>query len=312
MLTGVMRNVPGADSFYPQTFILPTEWGEWLAARERHKHTGQKEGDMWAVKPVHGADGEGITFKYGAGLLATALGGAPGAASGSADTDSVQAVQHYVSMPQTLAGFKFDFRVFVTLLGLAPLRAYVYNEGYSKYAATKYQSGCPSCLGMHLTNSHSVHRNGPACDLPRTITETLDALGLDHEQVWRKIRHAVRATVRAAVRRSMATLGKDEQPSLFCTPGATVGFDFIMDRRGGVWMLEVNAFPGPFFGMLPCPGDPPADAMFLLDWTHLLGRAQFEARLEDTKWPSKQEQEQNVSKTRRMNTGFTSIHDVRA
>ena len=275
-LTEVLaRHAPdGGAKFYPASFVLPRD-------REKWESSVSFLGDVtaaatvWAVKPILGADGEGISFWRTSELRGFL-----------AESHSQLLVQRYVANLQTISGYKFDFRIFVTVLSLSPIQIYVHDPGYTKYAPLPFSLNLnyTKYLGAHLTNSHSTYRDeaGSACDLPRSTTDALLHIypgtgnATTRSVVWERIRRVVRFTFAAArdeaLRPDTFTHSSDDIWS-FCMPGTTFGFDFILDTDGTPWMLEVNAAPGPFFGRVSCPGDPPLDHRFLRTWANIVGRA---------------------------------------
>ncbi len=70
--------------------------------------------------------------------------------------DSNQTVaQVYIDNPALLAGFKFDFRIYVLVSSLEPLTVYVFREGLARLCTQKYVKPTKenlSCSFMHLTN----------------------------------------------------------------------------------------------------------------------------------------------------------------
>ena len=62
-------------------------------------------------------------------------------------------VQKYVDRPLLINGFKFDLRVYVVIVKLKPLQAYIYKQGLVRFASEPYQPvsllNCESA-GIHL------------------------------------------------------------------------------------------------------------------------------------------------------------------
>ena len=52
-------------------------------------------------------------------------------------------------------GFKFDLRIYVLLMGVNPLRIYIFKDGLARFATVPYCKPNATNLGdlnMHLTN----------------------------------------------------------------------------------------------------------------------------------------------------------------
>ena len=60
-----------------------------------------------------------------------------------------------MSRPYLIDGFKFDFRLYVLMNGISPLRVYLYRDGLVRFATVPYKLPGPGNLTnmcMHLTN----------------------------------------------------------------------------------------------------------------------------------------------------------------
>ena len=73
-------------------------------------------------------------------------------------------VSEYISNPLLFDGFKFDLRVYVAVTSINPLRIYVYEEGLTRFATSRYNN---NTLGKkmqskftHLTN-YSLNKYNP-------------------------------------------------------------------------------------------------------------------------------------------------------
>lgn len=68
-----------------------------------------------------------------------------------------QVVQEYIDNPLLVDGLKFDMRLYVVVLSLNPLRAYLYRDGLVRFCTVRYASPTDanhSNVLMHLTNYH--------------------------------------------------------------------------------------------------------------------------------------------------------------
>ena len=64
-------------------------------------------------------------------------------------------VQKYLHQPHLIDGFKYDLRIYVLVMGMNPLRVYIYKDGLARFATVKYQKPDDKNLKniyMHLTN----------------------------------------------------------------------------------------------------------------------------------------------------------------
>lgn len=70
-------------------------------------------------------------------------------------------IQKYLTNPLLMEGLKFDLRLYVLVLGVNPLRAFIYKDGLSRLATIPYKNvslGNMEELCMHLTN-YAVNKN---------------------------------------------------------------------------------------------------------------------------------------------------------
>jgi tubulin polyglutamylase TTLL6/13 len=69
--------------------------------------------------------------------------------------------QRYIHNPFLIDGLKFDFRLYILLLGVDPIRILMYNEGLTRFATEKYQSPLRTNMQnsyIHLTN-YAINKN---------------------------------------------------------------------------------------------------------------------------------------------------------
>ncbi|KAK1067952.1 hypothetical protein LTR74_006044 [Friedmanniomyces endolithicus] len=159
-------------------------------------------------------------------------------------------------VPHPLATRKFHLRTYVLATGA--LRVYVYKRVLALFAAETYQALTAENsgeLGRHLTNTclqDSGEREGSVREfwgLPSTIPSIPakpqtgssgegEAEQTDwRESVFTQICAITSATFEAAARVSSTHF--QPLPNSF----EIFGVDFLVDGEGGVWLLEINAFP---------------------------------------------------------------------
>jgi tubulin polyglutamylase TTLL6/13 len=77
------------------------------------------------------------------------------------DTTEHCITQRYIHNPYLIEGLKFDFRIYILLFGVDPIRIFMYEEGLTRFATEKYISPMKGNLQnfyMHLTN-YAINKN---------------------------------------------------------------------------------------------------------------------------------------------------------
>lgn len=175
-------------------------------------------------------------------------------------------VQTYVDQPLLLDGFKFDFRVYVLLDSIQPLRFHVYREGISRFCTRPYVPPDPSNLDdvfSHLTNyslqikSEDFQQNNGKSEEKEEVSSKrsismvlrqLQAQGVpvDVDRFWSDIEDicaktflALLPTFRARFKAVFPRWTSDKASPCF----QTFGFDLMLDCDLKLWLLEINARP---------------------------------------------------------------------
>jgi tubulin polyglutamylase TTLL6/13 len=232
------RLFPDLYTFHPLSFVLPTQ----LSDLQRHMRTATLQRRTFIVKPDLGAQGRGIFLVMDPDSLA-------------GHEDSAIA-QQYVA-PLLLGGLKFDFRLYVLLTSIDPLRIYIYDEGMTRFCTAAYRKPRPHNLKdvfCHLTN-YSVNkknenfRQSAAEDAghKRPLTGVLGelaGLGCDVAALRRRIDDLVVLTVLSA----QPFIAHNYRASVKADDGRSrcfeiLGFDVLIDKRMKPWLLEVNSSP---------------------------------------------------------------------
>lgn len=72
-------------------------------------------------------------------------------------------IQEYIKNPFLIDGLKFDFRIYVLIKSVCPLKIFMYPEGLTRFATVKYAKPNKKNCGnftMHLTN-YAVNKKNP-------------------------------------------------------------------------------------------------------------------------------------------------------
>lgn len=61
-------------------------------------------------------------------------------------------VQKYINRPYLIDDYKFDFRIYVLVTNVQPLRVFMFKEGLARFATEKYKQKNFNNPFIHLTN----------------------------------------------------------------------------------------------------------------------------------------------------------------
>lgn len=140
-------------AFVPITYRLPAELAEF-----KDVFTGDA---IYILKPSTGLQGDDIVLvDQWASVLRAVYPNGKGQAEG---VPMSMVAQEYINNPKLLGGFKFDFRVYVLLDSIAPLKVHVFHDGLTRICTEKYVPACSSNLAdtcVHLTN-YAVNKLNP-------------------------------------------------------------------------------------------------------------------------------------------------------
>lgn len=235
---GRMRRMFGREyEFFPQTWLLPTDWN-WLKM--------DKGGDKtYIVKPEGMSQGKGIYM-----------------AKEIEEISSFEhcVVQRYIANPYLIEGLKFDLRLYVLVYGCDPLRIYVFREGLARFSTENYSK--PTKLNIqnqyiHLTNyainkksknfifnsnaenSETGHKRSLSF-----VWNYIDSHGGDSLQLRASIQDMVVKTL-CAVQPQLSRSVHTCQPTSFSNSMCfeVLGFDVLVDDVLTPWLLEVNHAP---------------------------------------------------------------------
>ena len=105
---------------------------------------------LWIAKPSASSQGKGI-------IVTNKLSEIP-------NKGNSFIVSEYIANPLLFDGFKFDLRVYVAITSVNPLRLYIYEEGLTRFATSKYNTGLignkMQSKFTHLTN-YSLNKYNP-------------------------------------------------------------------------------------------------------------------------------------------------------
>lgn len=244
----------GTFSFSPKTWVLPDQLDDLRAKIEK-----SKKPKTYIVKPEDGSQGDGIFLVQGLRDLDIKL---------STKSNKAAVVQRYIGKPLLLGGLKFDFRLYVCLIGGSleePPRIYVCREGLGRLCTEAYEE--PTAKNMHksmahLTNyslnkrSERFEHSGESMDevfsvastsSKRPMTVVLRQLqeefpGFEPEAFYDSVVSLVQRTV-ALMSPALTAFHRSHCESSEMRSFQILGFDVMLDERFVPYLLEVNNSP---------------------------------------------------------------------
>ncbi|HKY69498.1 MAG TPA: YheC/YheD family protein [Gammaproteobacteria bacterium] len=197
---------------------------------KKHKDYGQIEEDiLWILKPSMLNNGDQIIlFNNLRAILNHYLSGS------RLGGDHV--LQRYIHQPDLIEGHKYTFRIPVVVTNYAGV--FVYHNGYINISSVPYHSRVPlSFRKMHLTN---YILDGELANIRQELASFVPQFITLYAQMCDVVKNTVLAICRKFP--EYLRLGKEQKFEIF-------GFDFIVDNKQKLWLLEINQ--GPDFPMIP-------------------------------------------------------------
>lgn len=137
-------------------------------------------------------------------------------------------IQQYLTCPHLLAGRKYTFRITAILTNYAGV--FLCRQGYVNMSNFAFVDGFDN-KKVHITN---YVLDGEFANIEQRATQTLP----NFEAIYPQIVAIVRAVIKGLLKKAPFYL-KRQKVSAF----ELFGFDFMLDKAGKVWLLEVNQSP---------------------------------------------------------------------
>ena len=281
-LRALRETVRGADvaDFLPETFLVTPGEAKDAAERAALLDTPRTDDDCWICKPTGGAHGVGIEICKDARDALRCVDAShrsseteekqtfttsetPKTREGSRTKPAGKTgcetrvplrprqppawlVQHYISNPMLVDGRKFDIRAFA--LVTYDVRVFWFEDWIVRTCSERFDMRDVSNRTAHISN-HCVQARSDtfgafeegneifaAAFRNRLCRDRGDNAGARlHASVVAQMRRAVAQTIRCVV----DTMGGSDAYDAF----QVLGYDFMPDEEGKVWLLEVNGSP---------------------------------------------------------------------
>jgi len=225
-----------AFDFFPMTFTLPSEGAMFIRAFK-------EQGGIWIMKPIGRAQGKGIFL---VNRLAQIDGWLKERGQQKAENCCYEnyVSQRYVHNPYLVGGKKFDLRIYAVCLSYAPLKVYLYREGFARFSSTRYslQKDDINNSYIHLTN-HAIQKKDAtydpqATDLKWPIRQLkLYLMSMHGAEATNALFQGIQMLIINSLRAVQNVIINDKH----CFE--MYGYDVMIDGNLKPWLLEVNASP---------------------------------------------------------------------
>ena len=232
-----LSSFKGRKNFTFPCWVLPRDGDALRAEMERKKSVD------WIVKPSAKGEGHGIFVVNSFEEL------------GTTPTDGF-VVQPLLSDPCLVHGKKFDFRTYVLVTSVLPLRAYIYKEGLVRFASSKYDHNATrgGKETQFLTNTSVGKKYTQLSNLTwtfRKLREHFLKLGVDADLVFESINDAIVRVLLSSEYRFLRdyrlSLGGYDCHNCF----QLLGVDVILDSQLHPTVIEVRCDCPP--SLMPIP-----------------------------------------------------------
>lgn len=218
----IQKIFPSEFNFIPKSYIIPEQYDEFIEVPKTTKKT-------WIVKPDGGSLGKGIIIIE------------PGQ---KIDVPRQPAVaQEYIDSI-TIDNRKFDFRIYVLVASIKPLRIYVYRNGLGRFCSEEV--GIDPIFSRLTNVTLNKQHNSDFKIISRMIVEILPELkklGLSEEDFWNKVDDCAAKTILSAINLLTSSESIHCPACGYSRCFQIFGFDIIFDKQLNPFVLEVNYRP---------------------------------------------------------------------
>ena len=235
------KKFPEDYTYMPETYSYPKEKSIILQKFRSYKLS---KDNLWLVKPKKTSLGKGIHIFHSL-----------------SDTPDDYIITKYISNPHLIHKLKYDFRLYLLISGLSPLKLYLYKEGLVRFTTEEYSLDLNKLdeLYRHLTNvaintkNRNTYKKAVNADTEEGSKWSLQVYesycehnGIDFKKIWNQMADIAIKSILAVKDyflkelRSNGTKDKNHF-KLF-------GYDFLVDENLKVHLIEVNSRPSLLMG----------------------------------------------------------------
>ena len=229
------RRFPEDFDYLPLTFRFPYEFPDFL------KYFGENKKSVWIIKPPTLSRGRGVR-------LITS----PNDVTRKMMCDRY-VCSKYIDDPYLINGMKFDMRIYVFVTSFLPLRAYIYENSFVRFATEEYKNEDFVNLFRHITNFTINSKNpkfvidensesgGTNWSLKAFKKYMIEERGVDFDKIDESIKDIVVKSLLTVEDVVVTSMRKDVPFRNNCFQ--IFGYDMMLDSNLNVHLLEVNFDP---------------------------------------------------------------------
>ena len=235
------KKFPKDFDYMPETYSYPENKKE---IEKKFSNYKLDLNDLWLIKPKTGSLGEGIYIFENFTKI-----------------PDVYLITRYISNPHLINKLKYDFRIYVLITGLAPLKVYLYKEGMVRFATDEYilDKNHLSDKYSHLTNVNINQKNkkdykkatnadtqeGSKWSL-QVYEDYCNNNNIDYMNIRKQMGDIAIKSVLSVHEQFLNRIKENETQDR--NHFKLLGFDFLLDENMKVHLLEINGRPSLLMG----------------------------------------------------------------
>ena len=235
------KKYPKDFDYMPETYSYPENKKE---IEKKFSNYKLDLNDLWLIKPKSGSLGEGIYIFENFTKI-----------------PDVYLITRYISNPHLINKLKYDFRIYVLITGLAPLKVYLYKEGMVRFATDEYNldKNHLSHKYSYLTNVNINQKNkqeykkatnadtqeGSKWSL-QVYEDYCNNNNIDYMHIRKQMGDIAIKSVLSVHEQFLNRIKENETQDR--NHFKLLGFDFLLDENMKVHLIEINSRPSLLMG----------------------------------------------------------------
>ena len=235
------KKYPKDFTYMPPTYSYPEEKKIILKTFSNYKLS---KDNLWLIKPKLGTLGDGIYIFHD-------LSNVP--------DDYI--ITKYIGNPHLINKLKYDFRLYVLVTGLSPLKLYLYKEGMVRFTTEEYTLDINKIdeLYIHLTNVHvnkknkKIYKKAHDADTEEGSKWSLQVYqnyckknGIDFHKIWEQMADIAIKSILAVRDLFLSDIEKNGTKDR--NHFKLFGYDYLVDENLKVHLIEINSRPSLIMG----------------------------------------------------------------